>query len=327
MATIYKGQTGDPNYYLRPIAYDPQSHSMEQRRVYYVFNDRCKLLGEGAMGKVFLVHAYRNDGDLAACKRVAQTYQDIPKIRLRAKQEATMAFRHPHLIEMLGYCEFHEDHGPLLILSRYFKGINIDMYLARLQPDDDKVTVVCNMMRQVLSALGDIHSLGITHRDIKPSNIMVDDNRQVKLMDMGIAHVEGGNKFSTIGVIGTPEYLPPEQIRYTTGDLATIGPYSDLYSLGVTFYELLAGDNPFRGSSQADTLQRQQNMKLPSSPDIPKPLMNVIWKATEKEPEKRYQNAGDFDEALVTAMGQIGKGGIGQWIKNKTAAIKEWFYT
>lgn len=325
MTTIYQGRAGDPNYYLRPVSRDPMNHKMAQRNVYYVFNGTCKLLGEGAMGKVYLVHAYGNNHDMAACKRVSQTYQNIPKIRLRARQEATMAFLHPNLIEMLGYCEFHEDHGPLLILSRYFNGINIDKYLKRTQPDD-RVEVVCGMMRQVLSALGYLHSLGITHRDIKPSNIMVDDNRHVKLMDLGIAHVEGGNKFSTIGVIGTPEYLPPEQIRYTEGDLATIGPYSDLYSLGITFYELLAGINPFRGQSQADTLQRQQTMKLPSNPFIPKPLMRVLWKATEKKPEDRFQNADDFDEAIVKALSKANNGGFWHKLKSLLDSAKGWFY-
>ena len=141
------------------------------------------------------------------------------------------------------------------------------------------------------------------HRDIKPSNIMIENGSNVRLMDLGISRMNGGNKFSSYGFIGTPQYSAPEQIKREEGNNANpINATTDIYELGITFYELLAGENPMDSESEAETLARQISEALPSNPAIPKKLMNVIWKATEKEQSKRYQTALEFKNAINNAL-------------------------
>lgn len=321
MTSIFRGDDRG-EYYLRPIACDPRTHAILQRNVYYVFNGRCSVLGNGAMGKVYLCHAYGQPANKAAVKLVAPHFSSNRKIRERAKMEATLAFNHPNIIEMLGYCELYEDHGPFLILSRYFEGENVDKYVNQLPATPERTESVCRLMIQVVSALQYLHTLNVIHRDIKPSNIMVNASGQVKLMDLGIAHSAANSKLSTVGFIGTPEYAAPELMRVTEEDLDAAGPYTDIYSLGITFYELLTGLNPFKSSSQAETLTRQRSMKLPANSAVPKQLMKVLWKATEKAPERRYQSAVEFGDAINHAISQHGN-----WLERTMGTIKHWFYT
>ena len=131
---------------------------------------------------------------------------------------------------------------------------------------------------------------------------MVEENANVRLMDLGIARMSGGNKFSQSGFIGTPQYAAPEQITRDGNNAIPINAATDIYSLGVTFYELLTGINPFDSDSEMETLTRQMRDPLPKNDLISKRLMQVLLKATEKEQSKRYQTAAEFQAAIVAAM-------------------------
>jgi serine/threonine-protein kinase len=132
---------------------------------------------------------------------------------------------------------------------------------------------------------------------------MIENGSNVRLMDLGISRMNGGNKFSMYGFIGTPQYSAPEQIKREEGNTANpINATTDIYELGITFYELLTGENPMDASSDSETLAKQISEPLPSNPAIPKKLMNVIWKATEKEQSKRYQSALEFKNAINEAL-------------------------
>ena len=177
---------------------------------WYCYDPHSQPLGSGAMGTVYLGYRCCN-GNKVAVKRVNDSFANNKMIRERAKQEASLTFRHPNLVEMVGYCEAQANTGPIFIISNYVNGQNIDKFFSN-QEDPDRTEKICSCICSVLDALNYIHSRGVIHRDIKPSNIMIENGSSVRLMDLGISRVNGGNKFSVQGFIGTPEYSAPEQI-------------------------------------------------------------------------------------------------------------------
>lgn len=269
---------------------------------WYCYNPKEPPLGSGAMGDVYRGYRCKN-GAMIAVKRVKDFYANNKMIRERARLEASLAFRHPNLVEMIGCCEYAPDNGPIFILSHFVQGEDIDKYVKGFADSPNRVEKICNAICSVLDALDYVHSRGVIHRDIKPSNIMIENGSNVRLMDLGISRMNGGNKFSSYGFIGTPQYSAPEQIKREEGNTANpINATTDIYELGITFYELLAGKNPMDCDSEAETLARQISESLPSDPAIPKKLMNVIWKATEKEQSKRFQTALEFKNAINEAL-------------------------
>ena len=268
---------------------------------WYCYNPQESPLGSGAMGDVYLGYRCR-DGLIVAVKRVKDCYANNSMVRERARQEASLVYRHPNLVEMVGYCEYAPDKGPVFLVSHFVKGENIDVYVKRIPESPNRVAKICNSICSVLDGLDYIHSYGVVHRDIKPSNIMVENGSNIRLMDLGISCMYGGNKFSSFGFIGTPQYSAPEQIDDDANGQKQINATTDIYQLGITFYELLTNENPMDCPSEADTLNRQIKEPLPSSPKIPKRLMQVIWKATEKDQAKRYQTAMDFKNAIIAAQ-------------------------
>ena len=262
---------------------------------WYCYNPADMPLGSGAMGDVYK--------GVIAVKRVKDAFANNKMIRERAKQEASLAFRHPNLVEMIGYCEYAPETGPIFILSNFVQGKNIDEYVKGFKNSPHRTEKICGAICAVLDALDYVHSRGVIHRDIKPSNIMIENDSNVRLMDLGIARMNAGNKFSSFGFIGTPEYSAPEQMqREQNGAIVQINATTDIYELGITFYELLNGSNPMSCNTEVETMTRQMKEDLPASERIPKKLMKVIWKATEKEQSKRYQTALDFKHAIQAAL-------------------------
>lgn len=280
---------------------DPYLYLFVERE-WYCYNPSEEPLGSGAMGTVW--RGYRvNNGEQIAVKRVKDEYVNIPIIRERARLESSMAFRHQNLIEMIGCCMVYSDRGPIWLLSKFVSGQEIDQFAKQLPDGRQKVEILSRCICQVLDALEYIHANGIIHRDIKPSNIMIEEESNARLMDLGIARMSGGNKFSQFGFIGTPQYAAPEQVTRDANKSLPINAATDIYALGVTFYELLAGYNPFDSDSEMETLTRQVRDPLPKNDLIPKRLMQVLLKATEKEQSKRYQSAGEFRDAINLAIG------------------------
>lgn len=268
---------------------------------WYCYDPKDEL-GRGAMGIVYQGYRCKN-GALIAVKRVLPQYENNRMIRERARLEASLAFRHPNLVEMVGCCEYAPNYGPIFLLSHFVHGDDIDKYVKGIANLPNKVEKISSAICSVLDALDYVHSRGVIHRDIKPSNIMIENGSNVRLMDLGISRMNGGNSFSQYGFIGTPEYSAPEQIKREEGNTANpINASTDIYELGITFYELLTGKNPMACDTEADTLAKQISEPLPSSPEVPKKLMQVIWKATEKEQAKRYQTALEFKEAIEAAL-------------------------
>ena len=308
-ATQVFQREGDPLIYL------------QAKGQWYYYDPSSEPLGEGAMGVVYLgYHCSSNQRIAVKCIRPA--YANNPLIRQRAKQEASLSFSHPNIVQMIGMCEYQEDKGPIFVLSSYISGITLGYHvknqLSQLT-NSDRIEKISREICYVLDALDYLHSRGIVHRDIKPSNLMLEDGSTVKLMDLGIARMNGGNKFSSYGFIGTPQYAAPEQIlRDST--TTEINATTDLYSLGITFYEFITGVNPMNSSIDSETLSNQVTKKLPYNKLIPNRLFKVISKATEKDPRKRYQSAREFKDAIIEALSRSDCSKFQLWIEDHKLA-------
>lgn len=294
---------GDPRIYLNVMGQ------------WYYYDPNSTPLGDGAMGTVYLGFSC-NSNQRIAVKRVKDVYANNKMIRERAKQEASLSFSHPNLVQMIGLCEVAPNYGPIFILSGYVAGITLDAHVKEqlnYLSHEDKIEKISNELCNVLDALQYLHSRGVVHRDVKPSNIMIENGSVVKLMDLGIARLNGGNKYSSYGFIGTPQYAAPEQILRDS-DNTEINAQTDIYALGVTYYELLTGKNPFKTDVEAEMLSRQIKMKLPYDKKIPRSIFNVILKATEKVPSKRYKSASEFKFAILDALQRSKENLIKDWV-------------
>ncbi len=290
----------------------------------FEYDERQKPLGAGAMGVVY--RGVDERGRDVAIKRVIDNYANIPEIRRRAKQEAEMMFSHPNLVEMLGYYEVAPDRGPIFIVSRLVKGENIDEFInrhIRQLPQAEKR--ICELFFPVLDALEYIHIKGIIHMDVKPSNIMMEQGRNVRLMDLGISNIMETGSESSSSLKGTPRYAAPEQfgdpeagIKDTSN--ALLSPAADIYQAGVTLYELLSQRNPFSARSIQESRSLHQTVTLPPADNISKPILKVLRKATAIDPAKRYQHAAEMKADLQAALNRSTLPGWLPWAIGGAAA-------
>ena len=268
---------------------------------HYYYDESSVPLGQGAMGVVYLGNQYNHNGIIkpVAIKRVKDKYSNISSIRMRAKQEASLMFGHPNLVEMLGYCEAMPDRGPIFIISKYVPGDTIDKYVSmNLQNLKNQYKRICELCLHICEALDYIHSYKIIHADIKPSNIMVESGINVRLMDLGISQVNVIHDLGSTGMMGTPRYAAPEQFLSSS----SMDARTDIYELGVTIYELLAKRNPFDGESIEDIKEKHNTVTLPYVYGVPKVIIDVLRKATKPLPIHRYQSALEFKSALSGAL-------------------------
>ena len=267
---------------------------------WFQYNERS-LLGSGAMGTVYKGYDC-NSGEPVAIKRVMDRYSNNPEIRRRAHQEAELMFRHPNLVEMLGCCEVAPNRGPIFIVSNFVQGENIDQFInthVRSLPNVEKR--ICELFFPVLDALAYIHQKGIIHMDIKPSNIMMEQGKNVRLMDLGIADVTDTVNTATSGMMGTPKYAAPEQFSDAKRD-SQLTAATDIYEAGVTLYELLTMSNPFSATTVPEAKELHQELILEKKPMMSDAVYQVIRKATAIYPSDRYQNANQMKMALKAAL-------------------------
>ena len=265
-----------------------------------------RRLGEGAMGMVYLARETDDEDTLVAVKLVLEAVKR-PDIVSRFQREilATSFFDHPNCVQIHDAGE--RDDGSYYMVLEYVRGEELREIFKREKPFSVERTL--NIMEQTLLGLEAAHSANVVHKDMKPENLMLTDRdgrEFVKIMDFGLARIldseEFGDKiFVTMSgqITGSPAYIPPESI---SGDAIT--PSSDIYSLGVMFFELLTGVLPFRGKDVRDYLQGHLYKAPPPfaevNPElsIPAELEDLVRRMLEKKPSKRPESCAAVAEEL-----------------------------
>lgn len=259
------------------------------------------LLGKGGMGMVYRAHDTLLDEDVAI-KVLRREYVDTPAVAERFRSEIKLARKvsHPNVCRIH---EYGEDAGMSYISMELLEGRDLKQRLAESPeglPRDEAFAAAL----QIARGLAAIHRVGIIHRDLKTPNVMLDASGRVKLMDFGIAKDAQGRGATAAGdVMGTPEYMSPEQCR---GERLGFG--SDVYALGIVIYELFTGEVPFRGENMMATLFKQIQEPLPvegpAGSRLPRSLVPVLQKALAKTPEERFQGVAELYAALREAQRQ-----------------------
>ncbi|MBB1094929.1 Stk1 family PASTA domain-containing Ser/Thr kinase [Limosilactobacillus agrestis] len=257
-----------------------------------------RSLGEGGMANVYLAHDIVLDRDVSV-KLLRLDLRDDPGTKRRFHREAMAAtqLNDPHIV---GIYDVGEDHGLQYMVMQYVKGTDLKAYIKKHYPIS--LPQVIDIMEQVLSAVTAAHAHGIIHRDLKPQNILIDENKNVKITDFGIAvAVSQDSLTQTNTLMGSVHYLSPEQAR---GSIAT--KQSDIYSLGIILFELLTGKVPFEGETAVSIALKHFREEIPSvreqNKKIPQALENVIIKATAKEPAERYDSVKEMAADLKTVL-------------------------
>ncbi len=256
-------------------------------------------LGRGGMAIVYLAHHQRLDR-LVALKVLHPHLQQDAEVVARFLGEARAAARleHPNIVAVYDAGVIDGVH---YIAMEYVEGDTLAGVLARAAgplPFDFVVSVV----NQVAAALDYAHRRGVVHRDIKPSNILVQESGKVRLTDFGIAQAVGApSSGHSRAVLGTPEYMSPEQAMGQQVDGR-----SDVYSLGIVIFHMLTGQTPFRGDSYQKILRAHVEQNLPDprllNPELPSTVVDVLLRATAKHPEHRYATVGALAQALAHVL-------------------------
>jgi serine/threonine protein kinase len=256
------------------------------------------LIGEGGMGDVYLAEHVSIQRKVAI-KVLKPELVKNEEIRLRFKNEAAMLahLQHPNIVGLIDYVE---QDGGLFLIMEYAEGQGLDD-LIKAQKAPISIERAKKLMIQIVEAFIYAHKNGIVHRDVKPSNILVTNDDQIKVLDFGIAKLvgEGNHHLTKTGTqIGTVYYMSPEQVRGKVLDHR-----SDIYSLGVTFYELLTGVCPYKSMSTEyeiyDNIVKEPLLDLTQTMGSDyRSMWDIISKATEKDVNDRYQSCLDLASEL-----------------------------
>ena len=245
-----------------------------------------KILGQGGMGAVYKARDHELDREVAV-KVIVPELVNSKAILRRFKQELLLARQVTHK-NVVRIFDIGESDGMKFITMEYVDGSDLKSHIVQRGkiPAQEAVGIV----QQICHALAAAHSEGVIHRDLKPQNIMIDQNGRVVVMDFGIAHSQGGPGMTMTGALmGTPEYMSPEQAKGEKVDVR-----SDIYSLGLVFYEMLVGTVPFHAPTAVETIfRRTQESAIPPAEidsSIPAQANKVVVKCLETSPSNRYQS-------------------------------------
>ena len=253
-------------------------------------------IGTGGMADVYKAQD-RKLNRLVAVKVMKAEFREDTAFVAKFQKEAQAAAKlaHPNVVNVY---DVGEDRGLYYIVMELVEGITLKNYI--LKKGKLSVKEATSIAIQVSLGLEAAHNRGIIHRDVKPQNIIISTDGKVKLSDFGIAKAMNSNTI-TANVMGSVHYSSPEQVRGGNSDAK-----SDIYSLGITMYEMVTGRVPFDGDSTVSIAIKhlQEEMVPPSryTPDLPYSLEQIIFKCTQKNPERRYQNVGDLIDDLKHSL-------------------------
>lgn len=267
-------------------------------------------IGKGGMGTVFLARDVRMQ-KLVALKvlppKKARKNRRMLE-RFQRELEINRRVAHPHIAWTYDGGEIH---GVFYIAMEFIPGKTLARIVSEQGPF--QVNELARIAVEVALGLHHAHSMGVIHRDMKPSNIMITPNGHAKVLDLGLALIEGemSGEREVVGgrgyVVGSMDYIAPEQIK----DAAAVGPAADIYSLGCTLYAALTGRPPFPGGDAFDKMRRHRK-EQPTDlrqlrPDIPEGFAKIIEKMMAKKPQHRYASMKEVREALLPwAVGAVG---------------------
>jgi serine/threonine protein kinase len=252
------------------------------------------LLGHGGMNRVYLAEDVLNrqkvvlkfpNDDLIGNVAVFERY----------KREAEIGSRldHPHVQRLLNNGEERSEH---YLVMEYIQGRSLREVMEEHAPDLLPQAEAIRLTIQICDALAYCHEHGVFHRDIKPENIMIQDDGSIKIIDFGVALLEGARRVTwrgLSGTVGTPDYMAPEQLQGERGTAS-----SDIYAVGVMLYEMLCGHTPFEGENVFAIINQHVSQDPPSilhfNPHISPALATVVMHAIRRDPEKRYKHTKDM---------------------------------
>ncbi|HUV70242.1 MAG TPA: serine/threonine-protein kinase [Terracidiphilus sp.] len=284
---------------------------------------------DAAVARSGMASIYRatdmRDNRVVALKVPHPDMEADPILSDRFKREGDIGekLHHPNVMRVFG----GEKHSRVYMVMEWCQG-----RLLRQIMDEGKIPHdrAIRIAIEVLHALGYIHANGVVHRDLKPENIMVDEHDHIKLIDFGIAGDASARRLTYANftaTLGTPNYISPEQVKGKRGDGR-----SDIYSIGVILYEMLTGKLPFSGPSPLAAMNdRVLNHPVPPSvadPSISPQLQEVLYRALERDPQKRYHTAHNFlhDLEHLDQVGVEDRDELRNWQRRKSHLSRRIFY-
>ncbi|TMD62388.1 MAG: serine/threonine protein kinase [Chloroflexi bacterium] len=257
-----------------------------------------RMLGQGGMNRVYLARDIHNQQDVVLKFPNEDLIGNVGVFE-RYKREAEIGSRlnHPYVQHLLNVGEERQDH---YLVIEYVQGKTLRQVLEEHAPNPLPQKEAIRITLQICDALAYCHEHGVYHRDIKPENIMILDDNNVKIIDFGVALLEGARRVTwrgLSGTVGTPDYMSPEQLR---GERGAAG--SDIYAVGMMLYEMLSGHTPFEGENVFAVMNQHVSQDPPSilefNPDLSPELATVVMRAIRRDPSKRYTSIEEMAHDL-----------------------------